>query len=393
MEGRLMRRLVTGALALLALGPALGALDEPRDKPKQETPSAQKQLQALMQEVNQKRQEAERAYQEALKAYRLAMAQTGAAYADRLLELAAKHPDDPAGFEALVWVATAAGAEARRDQALELLLKHQAENPKIGAICTHLATNLSPTAERLLRAILGRNPSREAEGLACYGLALGLKKRAQGAPGPDADKAVAEATQLLRRVSTQFADVKSGDTPLGTLVGTQGTGQGMPPRPAIPQVPPEVPAHLAVGKVAPEIEGEGIDGKKFKLSDFRGKVVVLAFWGHWCGPCRAMYPHERALVKDLEGKPFALVGINSDRDREALKDTMEREQITWRSFWDGGSTRGPIATAWAVRGWPTVYILDHKGVIRAHSVGGGALKDEVVAKLIQEAEEDPGKKP
>jgi hypothetical protein len=106
-----------------------------------------------------------------------------------------------------------------------------------------------------------------------------------------------------------------------------------------------------------------------------------------------MYPHERSLVKRLEGKPFALIGINSDRDREALKKTLVQEQITWRSFWNGGSTQGPISTAWGVRGWPTIYILDHKGVIRAHSVGSSALKDEVVDRLIQEAEEDAGKKP
>jgi hypothetical protein len=100
-----------------------------------------------------------------------------------------------------------------------------------------------------------------------------------------------------------------------------------------------------------------------------------------------MYPHERSLVKRLEGKPFALIGINSDQNREQLKQVMEQEKITWRSFWDGGSTGGPIATAWNVSGWPTVYILDHKGVIRAHSVGSSALTDEAVDKLIKEVEE------
>jgi thiol-disulfide isomerase/thioredoxin len=383
-----MYRLVTGALALLVLGPPLGALDEPRDKPKPQTPSTQEQLQALMQEVNQKRQEAQkpveqarRAYQEALNAYRRTLAQTSAAYADRFLELGTKHPEEPAGFEALVWVVTNVGEEAQRDQALELLLKHQVENPKIGTICTHLASNLTPTGEKLLRAILGRNPNREAEGLACYSLALGLKNRAQRATGPDAENAVAEATALLRRVSTQFADVKSGDTPLGKLVGTQGTGLSMPGRPVIP----EAPAHLAIDKVAPEIKGEDIDGKKFKLSDYRGKVVVLNFWGHWCGPCRAMYPHQRALVKRLEGKPFALIGINSDKDREALKNAMEREQITWPSFWDGGGPQGPIATAWGVRGWPTIYVLDAKGVIRYSGVRGEAM-DKAVDTLLEELE-------
>ena len=58
-----------------------------------------------------------------------------------------------------------------------------------------------------------------------------------------------------------------------------------------------------------------------------------------------MYPHERSLVKRLEDKPFALIGVNSDGDKEALKPVLEKEQITWRSFWNGPKARsGPIST-------------------------------------------------
>ena len=101
-----------------------------------------------------------------------------------------------------------------------------------------------------------------------------------------------------------------------------------------------------------------------------------------------MYPHERSLVKRLEGKPFALVGVNSDRDRAALKKVMEKENITWRSFWNGGSTSGPISTRWAVRGWPTLYLIDHKGVIRKKWVGspGDKVLDQEIDKLVKEAE-------
>ena len=98
-----------------------------------------------------------------------------------------------------------------------------------------------------------------------------------------------------------------------------------------------------------------------------------------------MYPHERSLVKRLAGRPFALLGINSDADREKLKETMKREQITWRSWWDGGSTQGPIATKWNVRGWPTVYVLDHRGVIRGKEINGTAL-DRLIDRLVAEAE-------
>ena len=99
-----------------------------------------------------------------------------------------------------------------------------------------------------------------------------------------------------------------------------------------------------------------------------------------------MYPHERSLVKKLADKPFALIGVNSDKDLEELKPVLKEEQITWRSFWNGPKgTRGPISEAWNVRGWPTIYVLDHKGVIRFKDVREKAL-DEAVDQLLAEME-------
>lgn len=77
-----------------------------------------------------------------------------------------------------------------------------------------------------------------------------------------------------------------------------------------------------------------------------------------------MYPHERSFVKKFQGKPVVLLGVNSDGDREALKKVLEKEKITWRSWWDGGGTKGPVASKWQVHGWPTIYIIDAKGIIR-----------------------------
>jgi hypothetical protein len=97
-----------------------------------------------------------------------------------------------------------------------------------------------------------------------------------------------------------------------------------------------------------------------------------------------MYPHERSLVKRLEGKPFALIGINSDSNKEELKKAMQKEQITWRSWWDE-TTSGPIATTWNVHSWPTIYVLDQKGVIRYKNVRGPAM-DKAVDALMKEIE-------
>ena len=102
-----------------------------------------------------------------------------------------------------------------------------------------------------------------------------------------------------------------------------------------------------------------------------------------------MYPHERSLVKTLADKPFALVGVNSDTDLEALKKTLKEENITWRSFWNGpNGTGGPISKEWNVRGWPTLVLIDHKGVIRQKYLGspGDKVLDEAIDKLVAEAE-------
>ena len=102
-----------------------------------------------------------------------------------------------------------------------------------------------------------------------------------------------------------------------------------------------------------------------------------------------MYPHERSLVKKMENKPFALLGINSD-PKEHLRETIKKENMTWRSWWDGGDTNGPIAKAWNVRGWPTIYILDHKGVIRFKGPRGEAM-DKAVEQLLGEMEKEAPK--
>ena len=95
-----------------------------------------------------------------------------------------------------------------------------------------------------------------------------------------------------------------------------------------------------------------------------------------------MYPHERSLVKRLENKPFALLGVNSD-PRDRLKQVLKKENMTWRSWWDSGNTTGPIATKWNVSGWPTIYVLDHKGVIRFKGPREKEL-DEAVDSLLAE---------
>ncbi len=97
-----------------------------------------------------------------------------------------------------------------------------------------------------------------------------------------------------------------------------------------------------------------------------------------------MLPHEKSLVKRLESKPFALLGINSDGPADVVKKILAENDITWRQAIDV-DTSGKLATAWNVRGWPTIYILDHKGVIRFRDLRDDAM-EEAVMKLLAEME-------
>ncbi len=150
--------------------------------------------------------------------------------------------------------------------------------------------------------------------------------------------------------------------------------------------------HLGIGRTAPEIDGQDIDGKPMKLSDHRGKVDRDLVLGDLvCSVHGSQVPHEKALVEKMKGRPFVLIGVNGDHDREKAKSISAREGINWRSFWPGGAKRG-IPLQWGVRVWPTVYVIDANGVIRDNGLlfyeerYWGKTADETIERLVAEAE-------
>ena len=74
-------------------------------------------------------------------------------------------------------------------------------------------------------------------------------------------------------------------------------------------------------------EWKDLHGKEFKLSDYRDRIVILYFTGHWCGPCRGEYPYQRLLLEILADQPAVLLGVNSDNDRETALKTKEEERL------------------------------------------------------------------
>ncbi len=260
-----MRRIGYALFTLLALAPPLWADDQ--DK-KPQTPADQ--VRAILKEYTDARAEFMKEYREAkpedrAKLLREKNPQPGA-YADRLLELAEKNPNDAAAVTALVWVVQQVRMGPAADKALARLTEHAGEKGLIGA-AQAVSMSPAPAAEKFLRAVLEKNPDKDTKGFACFALAEKLKREGdrskEAAKAEDLQK---QAESLYERVTKDFADVPRGRA--GTL-GDAAKGALFELR------------FLSVGKVAPDIKAEDTTGQSFKLSDYRGKVVLLDFWGHW----------------------------------------------------------------------------------------------------------------
>lgn len=139
-------------------------------------------------------------------------------------------------------------------------------------------------------------------------------------------------------------------------------------------------APLAVGDRAPDVEGRTLSGGSFRLSALRGRVVLVDFWGMWCGPCVAQLPALRKLHERFHGKPFEIVGIDSDKDVDALRRFVAANRLTWTMVIDGG-TDGPVAKAWRLNAWPASFLLDGEGVIRDRNPTLNSLETRIVEML------------
>ncbi|MDE2654593.1 MAG: TlpA disulfide reductase family protein [Gemmatimonadota bacterium] len=142
---------------------------------------------------------------------------------------------------------------------------------------------------------------------------------------------------------------------------------------------------LTPGAVAQNIVGTDTEGAEFELADYRGNIVVLVFSGEWCGPCRAEYPYQEKLMETYKDDPVVLLGVNSDRELETIRQAKASGDAPgYRTWWDG-STNGPISNSWDIWKWPSTFILDADGVVRFVDKRKDRMI-EAVAELLEEQE-------
>jgi cytochrome c peroxidase len=211
---------------------------------------------------------------------------------DRFFQLAENHPKDSAAVDALVWIVTKLRSKPEAIRAIELLGRDHLENKRLGAACPQIARLPNVAAEKLLRQIVDKSPHREVRAQACHGLATLLDQQGtlvdQLQRQPESANRVLqyygkeygehlrkltrrdldrEREKVYQQMLDSYADISTRD---GVLL------MGDIARKSLFMI-----RHLSVGQRAPEIEGEDIAGVKFRLSDYRGKIVMLSFWGHW----------------------------------------------------------------------------------------------------------------
>lgn len=136
---------------------------------------------------------------------------------------------------------------------------------------------------------------------------------------------------------------------------------------------------LSMGQIAPEIALPDPDGKMMKLSDFRGKYVMIDFWAAWCKPCREENPNVVKLYSEYKDKGFEIFGVSLDRTKEAWVGAIAEDGLTWPQVSDLQYFNSEAAELYQIAAIPATYLIDPEGKIIGKDLRGPSLR----AKLQQ----------
>ena len=126
-----------------------------------------------------------------------------------------------------------------------------------------------------------------------------------------------------------------------------------------------VTAQPAIGKQAYEIMLPDVKGNVQKLSDHKGKVVLIDFWASWCGPCRRANPALAVLYSKYKNKGFEIFGVSIDDETKAWKKAIQADRISWKQVNAPGGWDAPVALEWKLEQIPASFLIDQRGKVIA----------------------------
>lgn len=169
--------------------------------------------------------------------------------------------------------------------------------------------------------------------------------------------------------------VKSGLLPHYTEV----FAQAYPDHPLVGPLQETAKAVAAtqVGRPAPDFEQPTPEGGTLKLSDLRGKYVLIDFWASWCGPCRQENPNVVEVYADFKPKGFEILGVSLDEDEANWKEAIASDKLTWLQVSDLKGWQSSVAVQYGVNAIPMTLLVDPQGIIVAKGLRGDALREKL----------------
>jgi peroxiredoxin len=138
----------------------------------------------------------------------------------------------------------------------------------------------------------------------------------------------------------------------------------------------------AIGYFAPDFASKDVNGKSIKLSDFKGKYVLVDFWASWCVPCRKENPNVVKAYQKYKDKNFTIISISFDKTKEPWLQAIEKDQLTWTNVCDFNEFGGDAAVKYNVKAIPTNFLIDPQGKIIGKSLRDVQL-EEALAKFVK----------